>query len=96
MNNLLTIAMFGTLQNSERRLRLYASLYNATSQHTMNTPDLTVVDNKGNKTYIEIKSFRKSKNNMLYGKSKNNMHNYTKAYYNKDMSHYKRSKKGNH
>ena len=83
MNNLLTIAMFG-------------SLYNATSQHTMNTPDLTVVDNKGNKTYVEIKSSRKSKNNMLSGKSKNNMHNYTKAYYNKDMSHYKRSKKGNH
>jgi hypothetical protein len=76
MNNLLTIAMFG-------------SLYNTTS-------DLTVVDNKGNKTYVEIKSSRKSKNNMLSGKSKNNMHNYTKAYYNKDMSHYKRSKKGNH
>jgi len=83
MNNLLTIAMFG-------------SLYNATSQYTMNTPDLTVVDNKGNKTYVEIKSSRKSKNHMLSGKSKNNMHNYTKAYYNKDMSHYKRSKKGNH
>jgi hypothetical protein len=76
MNNLLTIAMFG-------------SLYNTTS-------DLTVVDNKGNKTYIEIKSFRKTKTNMLSGKSKNNMHNYTKAYYNKDMSHFKRSKRGNH
>lgn len=29
-------------------------------------------------------------------KLKNNMHNYTKAYYNKDMAHFKRSKRGNH
>ena len=75
--------------NNLLTIAMFGGLYNATS-------DLTVVDNKGNKTYIEIKSFRKSKNNMLSGKSKNNMHNYTKAYYNKDMSHYKRSKKGNH
>jgi|TARA_B110000037_G_C16934984_1_gene430217 hypothetical protein len=46
------------------------------------------VNKKTNYSYDDIKSSSR--------KSKNNMHNYTKAYYNKDMAHFKRSKRGNH
>lgn len=60
-----------------------------TPEYKVNTSSLTFVNNQRKRHYLEIKSFKTRLR-------KNNMHNYTKAYYNKDMSHFKRGKKKNH
>jgi hypothetical protein len=75
MNNLLTIAMLG-------------SIYNVSFQHELTKQDLKWVNNRGMRNGDTIKASTR--------KSKNNTHKYTKAYYNKDMSHFKRYKKSNH
>ena len=74
MNNLLTIAMFGSIYNP--------------SQHVVTRQDLKWVNNRSMRNGIAIKSSTRKPNN--------NTHKYTKVYYNKDMSHFKRYKKSNH
>ena len=68
---------------------LLAALLGDHPQEVINNPNFISVNKKRKANYsYDIKSSGR--------KFKNNMHNYTKSYYNKDMSHFKRSKRGNH